>query len=254
MATILIVDDSVIMRRNLKSLLVQAGHKIVAEASDGLEAYREYGKHLPDLVTMDITMPVMNGIDAVKKIIATYPDANIIMISALDQRSMIFEAIQNGAKHYILKPITVEKILDTINEVLKLKPAEAAPGESTSAGGGASAAAGKGHEEPLSIENKNGIFVIRIGAGLTQEKLEELRMAAQGFMYVKPLKAVFDFGTLGMMDETMFGQIMEIMNKLDAAGGAVKAVSANHTFIERLKESGGGGSFTIHTELAQVVF
>lgn len=71
MARILIVDDSVIMRRNLKSMLVQSGHTIVGEASDGVEGYREYSRLIPDLVTMDITMPVMNGNDAVQKIIAT---------------------------------------------------------------------------------------------------------------------------------------------------------------------------------------
>lgn len=125
MATILIVDDSILMRRNLKMMLTEAGHQVVAEASNGIEAYKEYAKHMPDLVTMDITMPVMSGIDAVKKIIATYPAANIIMISALDQKSMVFEAIQNGAKHYILKPITMDKILETIDDVLKIHREEA---------------------------------------------------------------------------------------------------------------------------------
>jgi two-component system chemotaxis response regulator CheY len=118
MATILIVDDSILMRRNLRVLLQQAGHVIVAEAADGLQGYREYEKHKPEIVTMDITMPVMNGIDAVKKIVDDFPGANIIMISALDQRSMIFESINNGAKHYVLKPITPANLLAVIDQVL----------------------------------------------------------------------------------------------------------------------------------------
>ncbi len=124
MAKILIVDDSILMRRNLKALLTEAGHEVIAEAANGMEAFREYGLKQPDLVTMDITMPVMSGIDAVKKIIDVYPDAKIIMVSALDQKSMVFDAIQNGAKHYLLKPITLESLFATIAEVLKESESE----------------------------------------------------------------------------------------------------------------------------------
>lgn len=118
MARILIVDDSIIMRRNLKTILIQAGHSIIAEATNGKEAFIEYERHLPDLVTMDITMPIMNGIEAVKKIIYRYPEAKIIMISALDQRNMVFEALESGAKHYIIKPITTDNILAVLDTVL----------------------------------------------------------------------------------------------------------------------------------------
>ena len=119
MAKILIVDDSMIMRRNLKAMLTQAGHAVIAEASNGKEAFIEYEKHMPDLVTMDITMPIMNGIDAVKKIISRFPAARIIMISALDQRNMVFGALENGARHYIIKPITQENVLAVIHTVLE---------------------------------------------------------------------------------------------------------------------------------------
>lgn len=119
MAKILVVDDSSIMRRNLSTILTKAGHTIVGEAANGESAYKDYEKFLPDLVTMDITMPILDGIDAVKKIIKYYPDANIIMISALDQKQMVLSAIQNGAKHYIIKPFTVDKVIKVVNEVLK---------------------------------------------------------------------------------------------------------------------------------------
>ena len=118
MAEILIVDDSMIMRRNLKTILTQAGHSIIAEASNGKEAFIEYEKHMPDLVTMDITMPIMNGIEAVKKIRCKFPEAKIVMISALDQRNMVFEALKNGAKHYIIKPITPDNVLAVLDTVL----------------------------------------------------------------------------------------------------------------------------------------
>ncbi|HYE82814.1 MAG TPA: response regulator [Clostridia bacterium] len=118
MARVLVVDDSSIMRRNLSAILENAGHTIVAEAANGELAFKEFEKHKPDLVTMDITMPVLDGIGAVKKIIGFYPEAQIIMISALDQKFMVLSAIQNGARHYIIKPFSVEKVIEIVNEVL----------------------------------------------------------------------------------------------------------------------------------------
>ena len=118
MAKILIADDSSIVRRNLAAILTDAGHTIVAEALNGEIAYIEYERYLPDLVTMDITMPTLDGIGAVKKIMNSFPDANIIMVSALDQKNMILLAIQYGAKHYIIKPFTEDKVLKVVDEVL----------------------------------------------------------------------------------------------------------------------------------------
>lgn len=120
MANILIADDSIIMRKNLKSIFTRAGHNIVAEASNGQQAYALYEKSMPDIVTMDITMPVMDGIEAVKKIIGSFPDAKIIVISALDQKRMVFQALECGAKYYIIKPVTEEKVINALEEILSL--------------------------------------------------------------------------------------------------------------------------------------
>ncbi len=118
MANVLIVDDSSVMRRNLKMLFKDAGHNVVAEAADGKQGYLEYEKHLPDLVTMDISMPIMDGVEAVEKILAEFPEAKIIMISALDQKNMVFNALRAGAKHYIVKPITIKKVTNIVDKVL----------------------------------------------------------------------------------------------------------------------------------------
>ncbi|HEY9189062.1 MAG TPA: response regulator [Bacteroidota bacterium] len=118
MANVLVVDDSIMIRKLIKTILENENHKVIAEASDGEEAYNMYTKFNPDLVTMDVSMPNVNGILAVKKIINNYPEANIIMVSAISQRDMVFEALESGAKHYIIKPITREKIISVINEVL----------------------------------------------------------------------------------------------------------------------------------------
>ena len=121
MARILIVDDSKIVRRNLNTILSKAGHEIIAEAENGMQAYHEYTKYKPDLVTMDITMPLLDGVRAVKKIITADPDAKIIMVSAIDQKNMVISAIQMGAKHYILKPFEADKVIAAVDAVLGIK-------------------------------------------------------------------------------------------------------------------------------------
>lgn len=119
MAKILVVEDSLVMKQKLKMILTKAGHKVVSFASNGISAISEYNKHKPEIVTMDITMPSMNGIEAVKRIIAAHPEAKIVMISALNQQNLVLSAIEAGARHYIVKPVTEEKVLSVINAVLE---------------------------------------------------------------------------------------------------------------------------------------
>jgi len=118
MAKIMIVDDSSMMRRNLKKIISEAGHEVVAEVSNGSDACTTYEEYMPDLVTMDITMPYLDGIEAVKTIKEVFPDANIIMISAHGQEDKIYKAIKAGAKGYIVKPIRPSKVAQVIDQVL----------------------------------------------------------------------------------------------------------------------------------------
>ena len=121
MAKILIVDDSIIMRKNLEFILKNSNHQIVGQATNGKQAVELYKECKPDLVTMDISMPFMSGTDAVSEIILIEPSAKIIMISAINQKQLVFEAIKKGAKHYIVKPIDAENVIKTIDSVLKNK-------------------------------------------------------------------------------------------------------------------------------------
>ncbi len=117
MARILIVDDSVFMRKLLSDILIKAGHQVVGEAGDAKEATSLYDKCKPDLVTMDIIMPETDGLDgmgAVREILKKDPKAQIIMVSAMGQKKFIDEAIQVGAKDYIVKPFQPTKISQTI--------------------------------------------------------------------------------------------------------------------------------------------
>lgn len=119
MLNILVVDDSTIIRKVVTTILEKLGHTVVAQANSGKEAVELYEKHMPDLVTMDITMPIMNGIDALKKIKAQFKDAKVVMVTSHGEEKQVMEAITSGAKGYVLKPITEDKIKDSI---LKLFP------------------------------------------------------------------------------------------------------------------------------------
>lgn len=117
MARILIADDSAVIRKTLRRILQNAGHEIVEEAKNGLEAVEMYQLHQPDMVTMDISMPIMSGVEAVKRIVNQYQSAKIVMISAIDEKNQVFDALECGAKHYIIKPFnenTVIKIIDVV--------------------------------------------------------------------------------------------------------------------------------------------
>jgi len=115
---VLIVDDAVVMRMMIKGILSKNGFEIVGEAQNGVEAVDKYKALSPDLVTMDMVMPEMDGITAVKEIIASDPNAKIIMCTSMGQQALVVEAIQAGAKSFITKPFQPPKILETIAKVL----------------------------------------------------------------------------------------------------------------------------------------
>jgi len=118
MPTVLIVDDALFMRVAVGNMFKEWGFEIVGEASNGREAVELYNQHKPDLVTMDITMPIMSGLDAVKEIIPENPDANIIMMTALGQQRIIVEAIEAGAKDFITKPFEKNQLKTVVDNIL----------------------------------------------------------------------------------------------------------------------------------------
>jgi two-component system chemotaxis response regulator CheY len=124
MKKIMIVDDSLIMRANLKRIFEKQGYKIIAEAANGQEAVEKYQKYQPDLVTMDITMPVLDGISALQKIRLLNSQACVIMISALGQELKVIESLNKGARHYILKPFKEADVISKVESILNDDNAE----------------------------------------------------------------------------------------------------------------------------------
>jgi len=115
---ILITDDALFMRVTLKNILTSNGYEVVAEAGNGKEAVEHYAAHQPDLVLMDITMPIMDGITATKTIKQNDPEAKVVMCTAMGQKNMVIEAIQAGAKDFIVKPFQPDRVLDSIKKLI----------------------------------------------------------------------------------------------------------------------------------------
>ena len=227
MARIMIVDDSFVMRKKLKELVERFGHTVVVEAVDGIQAAKFYDSYMPDLVTMDINMPNVDGIATVKEICTRHPDAKIIMISSLAQKIMVIEAMKNGAKNYIIKPIEEDKLIKVIDNVLRM-PKTAASINRT-------------ENKPLpsdefSIQNEKGTFIININSSFNENCIDAFRNAIGGLVFVKPLHIKLNLLTDITFYSQQFAQVLLLAAK---AGGSIEltsSVNAN-TNLFRLDEN-----------------
>ncbi|MBE5846361.1 MAG: response regulator [Lachnospiraceae bacterium] len=115
---ILVCDDAAFMRMMIKDILTKNGYNVAGEAENGLKAVEKYAEVKPDLVLLDITMPEMDGIQALKKIKESDPNALVIMCSAMGQQAMVIESIQAGAKDFIVKPFQADRVLEAVKKVV----------------------------------------------------------------------------------------------------------------------------------------
>jgi two-component system chemotaxis response regulator CheY len=113
-----VCDDAIFMRTMIGDILTSAGYEVIGEAETGLQAIERYRDLRPDLVTMDIVMPDMGGIDAVREIVKGDPNAKILMCSAMGQQALVVEAIQAGAKDFVVKPFQPSRVLEAVQRVL----------------------------------------------------------------------------------------------------------------------------------------
>lgn len=118
MPSVLIADDAAFMRMMIKNILTEAGYDIVGEAENGAVAVAKYAELKPDLTTMDITMPEMDGLTALKEIRTADPAARVVMCSAMGQQSMVIESIQAGARDFIVKPFQPDRVLEAVQKAL----------------------------------------------------------------------------------------------------------------------------------------
>ena len=118
MARVLVVDDAAFMRKVLSDALAKGGHEVVGEAANGNEAVSRYQELHPDVMTLDITMPEKDGLEALKEIIAADPAARVVMCSALGQESKVLESIKSGAKDFVVKPFQADRVLEAVGKAL----------------------------------------------------------------------------------------------------------------------------------------
>ena len=118
MARVLIVDDAMFMRTMIKDMVLKMGYEVVGEAQNGIEAVSKYKELKPDVVTLDITMPEMDDVAALKEIRAFDGNAKVIMCSAMGQQAMVVDAIQNGAKDFIVKPFQADRVKEALHKVV----------------------------------------------------------------------------------------------------------------------------------------
>lgn len=231
MANILVVDDSFVMRKKIIETLHRAGHLIIGEAETGTQACRMYFELRPDLVTLDMTMPNMNGIDTVKKIIQSAPDAKIIMVSAVGQKAQVLEAIQSGAKNYIVKPFEDDKFLEIVNRVLRSGPSpKSAPAPAVNRQQDIPPSP-RSELPPFTVENKTSFFLVNINGNFDDNSFNFLNTAVQGLLFVKPLKIVFSFGAVESLDRDITGKVFGMLDMIRNSGATLKVVSSNESFL-----------------------
>jgi two-component system, chemotaxis family, chemotaxis protein CheY len=114
MKRLLVVDDALFMRKMISGVAVEAGWEVVGEASNGAEAIALYQEHHPDLVTMDLVMPVMGGLEALRQLRALDPKAKVVVVTALDQKQALMESIRDGAIDFIVKPFERQRVLNLL--------------------------------------------------------------------------------------------------------------------------------------------
>jgi YesN/AraC family two-component response regulator len=211
MSRILIVDDSTVMRKNLNSIFTSSGHEVVGEAADGKQALLLYSELKPDLVTMDITMPKMTGVEVVKQIIDKDRSAKIIMVSALNQKQMVFEALKNGAKHYIIKPIESSQLLSVVNEVLENNQEDLAYKKEEIVE----------IKDGFKVENKEGKFIVSFNEHLNIKAYIRLETMVKGLLFISPLNVMFDFTSLEDISLEILHPIIKVGNSIKIGGGNI---------------------------------
>lgn len=246
---VLIVDDSSIIRRDLRAVLEENGHKIVGEAENVEEALAMYRSRRVDLVTMDIQMPGKSGIEAVRMIRDFDPQARIVMISSIEQRNLIFEAIKLGAKHYIVKPFSKEKVNEVIQSILPetLVPSAASTEKAEPAKkpvADKSKPKSSGYEKmidpqavglPFEVNLENGKIVFTLYKYVTEHTLPYLVGCLQGLLPIYNAKFVIVLEKVPVPQDTALQPFIDFVRIVRGRRGTVAVVAEDNNQFMALK-------------------
>ena len=240
MARVLIADDSAVARKILREIVTSLGHIVVGEVPNGSQAFVEYAKLKPDVVTMDLTMQGMGGAQATSKIISTYPEARIIVISAMEERRVVIDALERGARHFIIKPISKEKVAAVLNNVLqqdvdlkkhieRVRKMKCLDDQSSAVGSVAD-----NYLPPYFISVKDGNLVhININQNITLISCQSLALELEEHLIGKP-RVIFDFGTMLTLDQELLVKLNQLILAIENNSGIVKAISNNKKFVDSI--------------------
>jgi DNA-binding NarL/FixJ family response regulator len=259
-ANIMIVDDSSLIRRNLREILHNMGHQVVAEADDASTAVELYRERSVDLVTMDIQMPGISGIDAVRMIRERDPQALIVMISSMEQKNMVYDAIKQGAKHFIVKPFSDDKVREVVNSVLGPKAIKVPPAPELSVKPKETDPAQAKKREPLTLENlymsglpfelsqKDGRVVMTVQRHINFSNIQHLHAAFQGLLYLRNVKYVIDLWE-AITDQEGMKLLEEFVAIVRQRKGTVGVVTAENNTYTILKSKFGGGVYKSYADI-----
>jgi two-component system chemotaxis response regulator CheY len=262
MANIMIVDDSPIIRRSLRGMLESLGHRIAAEAEDGNEAIDIYKENEIDLVTMDIQLPGINGIEAVRLIRERNPQAAIVMISSIEERSKVYEAIKQGAKHYIIKPFTEDKVKKVINAVLGVQPnlEQNAPVESVAEPQGKTTDRFAKEQKqlelkvpalaamPFELVVKDGRVVLIVQRHISDANVSFLCSCLQGLLYYRKAKYVIELWEPIRHDEGL-RLLIDFVSAVRDRKGTVGVVATDPTWFTQLSAKLRSGVYRSYAEI-----
>ena len=225
---VLIVDDSAVARKSLREIVAELDYIVAGEAENGSQAFVEYTRCKPDIVTMDLTMQGMSGAEATSKIIAAFPEARIIVISAIEERRVVVDALERGARHFIIKPITREKIAAVFGNVLRQnfdpdKHRELV-GKLKSTLDGVSLMRDAEYLPPYRITRDDKLTLVEINANLSLTSCQSLSIELAEFLTFEP-RVLFDFGSTPRMRKSILAELGKLVQTIEGSAGKVKAVS-----------------------------
>lgn len=235
---VLIVDDSAVARKSLREIVTALGDVVVGEAANGAQAFVEYTRVKPDVVTMDLTMQGMGGAEAISKIIAAYPEARIIVVSAMEARRGVIDALERGARHFIIKQIRQEKLGTVLDNVMKqefdLYKHKERIHKLQEAEDSASALDSENEflaPYAINVQGNNSLIHVVINQTITMTGCETLFLELEEHLEGKP-RVLLDFGAMTRIDQDLLIKFNELITAVGNNSGMVKAVSNNKRFVE----------------------
>ncbi|MCC2683468.1 MAG: response regulator [Paenibacillaceae bacterium] len=265
MANIMIVDDSEHIVKRLRAILEELGHQVIAEANNGREAVDRYDPGKVDLVTMDIQMPVMDGIEAVRHIRGKHPHAVIVMVSSVEDRGKVFEAIKLGAKNYILKPFVDDKVKKVLQDALGVTMARnsvdpsAQADSATPVASEISAIPGKVPDAlelqpvdvaslPFELFHLADRTVLIIQRHLHRQEAEGLRVCLQGLLFFRKMKLVVECWE-PLRDDRVLRMLLDFASAVREQKGLVGFVTDNASFYSALQSQWGAEVYREYKEI-----